>query len=449
MAHKETVGSRIRLTEQTVEAALKALQAGPKKTRLWDLEEPAFFLQITNRGAASYCVRYSKPSGGRSDFTICRANLLPVKKAREAARAKLAQLAVNGVDPVEARQTAKAQAKSRKLRTFKALAESYLAAPRSRPQSERTASELEWRLNKHTLPKLSERPFDELRRRDIRECIREIWKDAGGNGKDRAGNRIANMCHGDIKAVFSWAMDEDLVDANPAAFRKMFDDTPVKRRGKLTDETLKTIWTALDEEQSQGWGEISIIAIQLCFVTLQRPNEIVKAHRDDFHFKDSVWRIHPDRNKTDQWYEVPLSELAVQLFTKAFKRHNSKWAFPAKNGKDHIRSTTLSHRFEKTRKRLVDAKDLASADVQLYDARRFGRTRIEETLGFSEQVAEKVINHTEDRAHRRRYFIGDISGEVRRAQEAWTGELRRIVYGEAVEAKPTKADAELEAAARV
>ncbi len=60
-------------------------------------------------------------------------------------------------------------------------------------------------------------------------------------------------------------------------------------------------------------AEISIIAIQLCFVTLQRPNEIVKAHRDDFHFKENVWRIHPDRNKTDQWYEVPLSELAVEI----------------------------------------------------------------------------------------------------------------------------------------
>ena len=182
-----------------MEAALRGFQAGSKKTRLWDVEEPALFLQITDRGAASYCVRYSKPSGGRSDFTIGRANRLPVKKAREAARTKLAELTLHGVDPVEARQTAKTEAKTRKLRTFKALSEAYLAAPRARPQSERTASELLWRLNKYILPKLSDHPYEELRRRDIRECIREVWKQAGGNGKDRAGNRIANMCHGDIK----------------------------------------------------------------------------------------------------------------------------------------------------------------------------------------------------------------------------------------------------------
>jgi hypothetical protein len=49
------------------------------------------------------------------------------------------------------------------------------------------------------------------------------------------------MAHGLIKSVFNWAIDEDRCETNPAIFRKMFDDTPVRRVGKLNDERVFTM----------------------------------------------------------------------------------------------------------------------------------------------------------------------------------------------------------------
>ena len=161
---------------------------------------------------------------------------------------------------------------------------------------------------------------------------------------------------------------------------------------------------------------------------MQRPNEIVQAHRDDFDWQARVWRIPENRTKTNTLYEVPLTDDALVLFREAFGMTNSQWAFPAKDGKGHLAPNALSHRFEKTRA-IVNAGTLPK-DVQLYDARRFGRTRLVQALGVPEHIAERVINHAPDRRMAGRYDVADYSGELLRAHEAWATELRRIVNRE-------------------
>jgi integrase len=446
MAQKGTSVNRIRLTQEVVEGAIKRHQRG-ERVRLWDDGNAKggvaeLYLRITPAGSAAYYLRFVKPGGGKSDAAIGKAKRIPIEQARAKARQMLLALELNGVDPVENKRAEEKRAKARRVETFKALVDEYLAAPPKRPRSKKTMEELRWRFDKYVLPLIGKRPYRELTRRDIRETVKGVWKAAGGNGEDRTGNRIANMCHADIRAAFNWAMDEDMAEANPAMFSKLFDDRPVKRVGKLTDDMLRTLWRTFEEEKVRGWGDASVLGIQLCLVTLQRPNEVAHAHRDDVDLKAGVWRIHPDRNKTDQWYEVPLTALAVELFEDAFRRHNSAWAFPAKDNPatstpskskarreidQNIGEGTLSQRWDKTRRRLVKAKKLATNDVQLYDARRFGRTCLVQRLLIPTHVAERVINHAPDRSIKAVYDVGEYSAEVRKAQEAWTAELLRIV----------------------
>jgi integrase len=425
--------NRTRLTQQTVVEALTNHEKG-RKVRLWDDGNrkggvPELYLQITPAGTGSYCLRYRRPGGGYSDYTIGQASRVTADQARAKAVVLVSELTLNGTDPVKAREAQEREARESRLRTLKALAADYQAAPRERPLSERTTKELARRLDTYVNPRIGSRPYGDLTRREIRECLREIWKAAGGNPHSSDGARTANLCHGDIKAVLSWALEEDLLDANPAAFPKMFDDRPVKRVGKLSEETLKALWAELEAEREKGWGAASVIGIQLCFVTLQRPNEITKANRADFDWKAGVWRIHPDRTKTNVSYEVPLTDQAVELFQAAFKEHNSEWAFPSDEREGHIDERTLSHRFGKTRKRLVKAKKMP-ADVELYDARRFGRTCLTSKLGVLQHIAERVLNHAEDRSIAATYDVADYSADVRKAHEAWTAELRRIVSRE-------------------
>ena len=59
-------------------------------------------------------------------------------------------------------------------------------------------------------------------------------------------------------------MEEERCETNPAVFKKMFDDTPMKRIGALDDQRVRVIWGALVEEAAKGWGRATALAIQLC-----------------------------------------------------------------------------------------------------------------------------------------------------------------------------------------
>lgn len=224
----------------------------------------------------------------------------------------------------------------------------------------------------------------------------------------------------------------------------MFDDRPAKRVGALDEGRIKTLWDAVEKEAAEEWGTASLMAIQLCFVTLQRPNEVCNARLEQFDWDDRVWRIPEGLTKTNAIYEVPLSEMSIALFKRAFAESGSKWAFIAQDGKSALRPNVLSHRFAKLRARLLKAGFLVTADIELYDARRFGRTYIEHTLGFPDHVAEAVINHAGDQTMKRRYDVGDHSRLIRRAHEAWAIALQGIISrheplaGNVVRLRPSK-----------
>src|SRR5262249_51123291 len=110
-----------------------------------------------------------------------------------------------------------------------------------------------------------------------------------------------------------------------------------------------------------------------------------------------------------------------------FSLSKGPWAFPADDGEGPINPHVLSVRFAKTRRRLLKEKLLPNANVQLYDGRRFGRTRLTQKLGIPPHIAERVINHAPDRSMARRYDVADYSQEIRTAHEVWGRELRRIV----------------------
>jgi len=421
---------KIRMSRRAIELAIEDHRPG-KKDRIWFLDQPGLYLQITPNGCASYCLRYDKPDGTNTDYTIGQVSKITPEMAREAAQRVIAGLTLTNTDPMEARRTARREAQIAAARTFQSLSADFMASAEVKALAIRTTEHWQWLLDKYLLPKLGKRPAHLLKKSDVKACIRAIQIEAqreGDAGEGRSGFRTANMAQGLARRMFNWAMDEDedRYKANPATFRKLFNDAPAKRIGVLNDERVRFIWAALEAEAAAGWGEQSVIALQLAFVTLQRPNELTNARRQDFDWENNLWRIPESLTKTNDYYEIPLSDLAASLFKKAFAQSNSRWAFPAKDSEGSIRPTVLSHRFAKTRERLVEKGHSDLAKVQLYDARRFGRTCLEQRLGFPEHIAERVINHAEKGGMSRRYNVGDYSDQVREAHHRWSAELSRI-----------------------
>lgn len=429
------MATKVKLNKRSV-GNLRALHEPGKKERHWDEALPGFFLRITPAGTATYCVWIDK-----KDFRVGDADVLTPEEARDLARNHLTRALQGGPDPKMLRERKAEREAAAKANTFEALAEAFMAAPEKKALSDRTNQQRRENLDRYILPAIGDRPLADLKVADIRQLVRDIQKQsAKGLQTDEhgrlPGSRAANVCHGIVKTIFNWARDEGRAETNPAAFRKLFSDDPVKRT-LMSDEAVRLAWSLLEAEKNaenpRGWA--SAVAIQLCFATLQRPGEVISARRADVDIKNGLWRIPAGLTKTNAVYEVPLSPLACRLFEAAMKTSKSSWVFPKASDKDHMVRHDLSQRWGRLRDRHVKAAKSRDArspldGVQLYDARRLGRTTLVRRLGVDRDIAEACINHAPDRSIANRYDVGDRTDLVASAMRRWAQHLELIIKGE-------------------
>jgi len=433
--------NRLKLTQTNVQRLIRA-HGGTKKERHWDTEVPRLFLAITPNGSAAYKLQIVKPDGGKTDAKLISVDDGSPEIARALATKELGRMALGDADPVARRRAKKEEAKREAAATFAALANRFMASPEKSPPSikQRTYDERERLLRVHILPQLGEVPFRKITRPRVRELVRQIQAEAAKHPRAQEGSnpgaRLANECQGVIRAVFNWAIEEELIEVNPASFRKLFRDTPDKRP-QMPEEALKLMWKSLRsnmrlDEDRGSWT--SALAIMLHAVTLQRPAEIVAARREQFDWTpgQETWRIPASQTKTNETYEVPLSPLAAALFLEALAKHNQAWVFPNQVNDDHIRHDGPKQRWIRVRNKLVkqskeNAESCPVEGVQLYDCRRLGRTLMVRELGVSPTIAEACINHAPDRSMQSRYDVGNNVDEIRRAMNLWGKHVGNLV----------------------
>ena len=434
--------NRENFTDGKVHKWIKAHSKGDKPIRRYDEKERRLFLQINRNGYAAFKVRLKRNAHGkRPEKTLYDARSATVEQARRKAREINYNYDANGINPVVQKRAEREAAKKAKEQTFAALAAKFMDAPENGPEvkSPRTYKSRERMLRAHILPVLGHRYFHEIKRPEVRDLIRAIQKKASRHPRAKLavnpGASMANECHILISVIYNWAINEELVEHNPATFKKMFDDTPEKRP-QMPDEALQLAWehfsSLAHNERATGRG--TAILIMLCAVTLQRPNEVTTAERDNFDWTPGkeVWRIPPKKNKGKRLYEVPLSPLAVKLFKLAFSLHNHPWAFPNKGGTGPLHHETPSQKWERVREKTVrewpkeERGDCPLKGVQLYDCRRLGRTIMQDKLEVPTAIAEACLNHIEGRRMSDVYYQGSTLELQREAMCKWADWIEEI-----------------------
>jgi hypothetical protein len=171
-----------------------------------DLRQTGLVLRITSNNARSFAYRFRHPHSRKTlRATIGPYPATSLEAARKRAKEMAAQVA-GGANPIGARNDEREAAPSR---TFEALAARYLKEHAARHKRPRSAEEDRRNLAVHILPKWARRDFRSIRRADVIEVIESIVS----AGKHAAGNRVHSL----ISKVFSFAIDADLLDANPAS----------------------------------------------------------------------------------------------------------------------------------------------------------------------------------------------------------------------------------------
>ena len=216
--------SRAPLTD----AALRKLKPSPKRglTEKADGGCRGLVFRLTPNGVASFGFRYRDSITGRDErLALGRYPGLSLKDARQKANALRSEID-NGKNPA-------AHKRSASDRTFAGLAERYMTEHAKRFKKSWAGDDLN--LRKHILPHWGDRDITGIQRSDVIRLIERIIT----AGTPVQANRVQAL----ISKIFSFALDADLVAANPCSRLKKRSKETAKTR-TLTDAEIRTFWNA-------------------------------------------------------------------------------------------------------------------------------------------------------------------------------------------------------------
>ena len=377
-----------------------------------DLRCAGLAYRVTAAGARSWCFRFRDPASGRTTrATLGPYPTLGLAEARRAAET-LRKSVVRGVNPLRQKRREREEADSK---AFRALAARYLAEHANRYKKPRSVAEDERNLRKHVLPKWGDRPYESIARRDVIELLKSIVN---------AGTPIAaNRVHAVVSTVFSFAIDCDLIAANPASrLRKR----GVERRKMrvLSDDEIRLLWArAVLPPVSQPVG----LALRLALLTGLRAGEVAGLARSEIESLDDPERaaltIRAERTKNGRGHYVPLAPLAVETLREAIELAGDD---------DHVigcEGHALAVAMRRMADRLPDEPGAETWRADLptpHDLRRTCATRLA-GLGVPGEDVSAVLNHTRQDITGRVYDQYSRAREKRDALNTWALALSRIL----------------------
>jgi integrase len=395
-----------------------ACKTKPPHTGRWeiaDLRQAGLVLRITPNGARSFAYRFRHPDTRKTlRATIGSYPATNLEAARKRAREMAAQVA-EGINPIEAKRVDRANAPTR---TFQALADRYLKEHAERHKRPRSAEEDQRNLDVHILPKWANRDFRKIRRSDVIELIESIVS----VGKHAAANRVHSL----ISKIFSFAIDADLLEANPAARLKKRGVENVGRR-VLDDQEIRRFWRGIVLKPiSRPVG----LALRLALLTAARTNEIAGARKSEFlHLnkaEEAAWVIPGERVKNKRDHLVPLAPLAVETVKAAIELTSDKeeFLFPTRLDRggpiDRHTLTVAMTRFGKG----LNTKEIPTP----HDLRRTVNTRLAK-MGVHKEIRDRTLNHITGQRdpEGKHYNLYEYRAEKAAALNRWADEIAAVI----------------------
>lgn len=406
------------MPQRLTDTQLRATPAPARgRLELADLRSPGLAFRITAGGARSWSFRFRCPQSGKDSRALLGAYpAVSLSKARKAAETARGQVAA-GINPNEAKRTAKVEAPAR---LFGVLAKRYLAEHANRHKKSAGADERN--LRKHVLPKWRGRDYRTIRRADAIEIVEGLI----AAGKPTLANRVGGL----IGQVFNFAIDAGLRDDNPA---RRLSKRGAERIGRrvLSDAELRLFWPVV---MVPPFSKPTGLALRLALLTAARPGEAAGAHaRELANLADPAgasWTLPGERVKNKRTHFVPLSPMAraVVLDALAVVKDRNGYLFPSRGGPRSITGRALAtamHRLAQTIE--GEGADTWRADPPTpHDLRRTCRTRLG-ALGVLKEDRDAILNHAPQDVGSRVYDLYARAKEKRAALDLWSDALSAIL----------------------
>ena len=391
----------------------KAPRAG--RIEIADLRQPGLVLRITAKGARTFGFRFRHPHTRKTLRSIVGSYpATGLEAARKRAR-EMATLVDAGQNPNEVKRAERDHAPKR---TFQALADRYLREYAERRKRPASIEGDRLNLDVHILPKWAKRDYRTIRRADIIELIESII----GAGKHATANRVHTL----ISGIFTFAIDAELLDANPAArLKKRGVEEP--RRKILDDAEIVAFWEGIVlAPVSRPVG----LALRLALLTAARANEVAGARTAEFQLDgpEPQWLIPAARVKNKRDHLLPLSPIAVETIKAAIDE--DEFLFPSRlnNRPGPMDRHTLSKAMARFAEELKEPNTWRKDPPTPHDLRRTVATRLAR-MGIAKEVRERVLNHAGARhdPEAKHYNLYEFLPEKREALDRWAAEVSALI----------------------
>jgi integrase len=347
----------------------------------------------------SWIVQYRRAGASRR-LLLGSAEVLNADQARAAAKKALAEIALGG-DP----QAEKATRRSADKFILSAVVEEFLAAKEGTVRP-RTFTEAQRYLSGPHFKPLHAMPVGQIARRDVAARLLTIARERGAVTAARARSCLSDL--------YSWAMGQGLVEANPVVGTNRPKTAPPRDR-VLNNQELAAIWREAGDDDFAR-------VVRLLILTAQRRTEVGGMAWPELNLERGTWTIPSERTKNKRAHTLPLPPLALDIIA----------GLPRVVGRDYLFGsraagfTSWHHPKQVLDKRLADQVE----PWRLHDLRRSAATRMCD-LGVAPHVVEQILNHQS--GHRGGivgvYNRSSYEREVRAAMAMWADHVRSIVEG--------------------
>jgi integrase len=213
--------------------------------------------------------------------------------------------------------------------------------------------------------------------------------------------------------LFNWAVDRDLLPANPCERIRPPAKT-VERDRILSDSEIVAVWQA-SYQLPVPYGEM----YRVLMLTGQRRSEVATMRWSEV--EGDVWIIPREKVKKDRAHTVPLTASALTVLAGLARLprvvEDNGFVFTTTGGE------SASSNFAKVKRELDGLCGVSGWTI--HDIRRTVRSKMAE-LGVPREVARKVLNHEDgkvDRIYNRHEYLA----EKREALERWRTKLQSLV----------------------
>ncbi|ARU32922.1 hypothetical protein CAP31_09180 [Sulfuriferula sp. AH1] len=406
---------------RSVTLALTDRQIQHAKTDRADLflnDGKCLYLRVRLSGSKTWLYRYKATDNKTQWFDLGLYPGLSLNDARlKAAEQKVKRK--DGIDPVrekkdEAKRKAAEMATQQARMTVLDLFEGW--EKRELKNRKDKGAEVRRSFEKDVLPALGALPAEEVTRSMVVAVLDSVV--------ERGAPIVARNLLGDIRQMFGYAIERDIVEQDPTSRLKRDSfGKKVERDRILSEMEIKGLPHKL---KTARMTESSTAAVWVMLSTCCRVGEISQAKWQDVDQNSGMWRIPPENSKNAKEHTIYLSPFAARQFEvlKALAV-KSPWVLPARWTDQHVCVKSLAKQIGdrqrgdkppmKCRSLNINALVFPGGKWTPHDLRRTGATMMG-ILGTRPDVIEKCLNHVEQNKLLRIYQRQKLEAEQ---AEAW------------------------------